>query len=214
MRGGGEVGFIEDGDITLIAGGEHGLVGGCEGGGGIEDEENAVGVAQGVAGAGYADFFDGVGGFADAGGVGELVAHAADFEALGEHVAGGAGDVGDDGAVGGEQGVHQAGLAHVGAAAEHDGRAVADDARAPAVGGTGELVPDAGSALAHVFCGHVLVDFVREVGGGFDFCEETRQLLAHAADGRGHAAAKLTDRRAAGGLRARADETHDRLGLA
>ncbi len=187
-------------DIALVAGGEHGAVGWGERGGGVQNKEDAVGVAQGVAGAAHADLLDGVGGFANAGGIGKLIAHAADFEALGEHVAGGAGDVGHDGAVRGEQRVHEAGFSHVGSSAQHHRRAVAHDARAPCVRRAGKLVSDAQCAGEHVARGHVLVDFVREVGGGLDFRKKPRQLLAHAADGGGHAAAKLPDGRAAGGL--------------
>ena len=69
----------------------------CPGSGGVEHEEDDGGALDGAVGAVDADGLDGFGGVADAGGIDEAEGGAGDVDGVLDGVAGGAGDVGDDG---------------------------------------------------------------------------------------------------------------------
>ncbi|CAM5296675.1 hypothetical protein RLIN73S_06090 [Rhodanobacter lindaniclasticus] len=85
----------------------------------IGDQQRGVGVGEFAVGAAHAFALDFVVGVAQAGGVGQFQRDAVQAQGFAQHVAGGAGDRRDDGAVAAGQRVEQAGLAGVGAA--HDG---------------------------------------------------------------------------------------------
>lgn len=69
----------------------------CPGSGGVEHEKDDGGTFDGAVGAVDADGLDGFGGVADAGGIDEAEGGAGDVDGVLDGVAGGAGDVGDDG---------------------------------------------------------------------------------------------------------------------
>jgi len=94
--------------------------------GGVEHQEDEGGFREGGVGAVDADGLDGVAGFADAGGVDEAEGDAGDVDGVLDGVSGGAGDVGDYGAVLAEQGVEQGALAGVDGSDDGDGDAVLD----------------------------------------------------------------------------------------
>ena len=79
----------------------------------------------------HAERFHRVVGLAQAGGVVEHDGYAVQIEGLFQHVAGSAGDFGDDGAIGAEQRVHEGRLADVGAAHQGHAQAVALHDSAP-----------------------------------------------------------------------------------
>ena len=108
---------------------------GGEGLAGIDDDQGEVGVGHGLPGALDAQGLDQVAALADAGGVVEFDGDAADGSGLRDDVAGGAGDLGDDGAVVLEEAVEQAALADIGTADDGEGEAVADEAAVLKAGG-------------------------------------------------------------------------------
>ncbi|MNQ80513.1 hypothetical protein D3C85_954980 [compost metagenome] len=88
-------------------------------GGAIHHEQHPVGLLNLGPGALDADLLNLVLGVAQAGGVDDVQRHAIQVDVLAQHVAGGAGDLGDDGGLTPGQGVEQARLAGVGTAGDH-----------------------------------------------------------------------------------------------
>lgn len=85
-----------------------GRVGGGETVAHIHQAHDHVGAFDLLPGAGDADLLDLVGGLAQAGGVGDVERDAFDLDGFAQCVAGGAGDVGDDGAIDAGEAVEQA----------------------------------------------------------------------------------------------------------
>ncbi|MNT61730.1 hypothetical protein D3C72_1993920 [compost metagenome] len=89
--------------------------------------QDDIGAFDFLPGAGDADAFHRVFGFAQAGRVDNMQGNAIDVDLLHHFVACRAGDGGNDGDVVARQRVEQAGLAHVGLARQHDVQAFAQD---------------------------------------------------------------------------------------
>ena len=97
---------------------------------GVKDDEDDGGVGKGLTGALDAELLDFFEGVAEAGGVDEFEGDAVEGDALGDEVAGGARDGGDDGAVALDEAVEEGAFAGVGAADDGKGESVVDDAAA------------------------------------------------------------------------------------
>ena len=120
--------------------------------GAVAHGQDQVGLGQGLAAAGHAQLLDGVVAVPQARGVNEAEEVPAQGDFGLDGVAGGAGDVRDDGPLIPRQGVEQGGLACVGAADQNAGDALMEQ-RPPAAGGQERLqrrfLP--GEDLPHLF---------------------------------------------------------------
>ena len=142
-----------------------------------------------------AEPLDLVGRGADAGRVDEAEEDAADHAGLFDRVAGGAGDVGDDGAVVAEQGIEQGALAAVRRADDGDGHAVADGvAQAEGVGKLAAVRAGGIEQRAQPRAVGELDVLLAEVQLQFQQRRELQQLFAQLAQFGGIAAAKLIHR--------------------
>src|SRR5690606_22478169 len=104
-----------------------------------------------------------------AGGVYDVQRYALYVDLLHDFVAGGAGDVGNDGYVLAGQGVEQAGLADVGLPGRYDVQAFAQDHALAGLGDQiGQFGPDAVQAGAGLVFFQEVDFFFRKVQGGFD----------------------------------------------
>ena len=91
---------------------------------GVHHQQHPVGLTDGLERALHADALNLVVGIAQAGGVDHVQRHAIDVDMFAQHIAGGAGDIGDDGRLTPGQGIEQAGLAGVGTAGDDHVHAV------------------------------------------------------------------------------------------
>src|SRR5208337_1649732 len=105
---GGQVALVEDCEARAVSGqADYVEVGGVERARPVEHREQQVGGARRAECALDADALDVVGRLADAGGIVEDQGVGTELNRVFDDVAGGAGDGGDDGAVGAEQKIHQ-----------------------------------------------------------------------------------------------------------
>ena len=136
---------MEDEEVAGVGvGGE--VEGGRRGEAGVDDGEDEVGGGELGVGAGDAGGFDGVaGGGAEAGGVDEAEGEAVEVDDFLDGVAGGAGEVADDGALEAQQLIEEAAFAGVGSADEDGAHAFAEEAALVGGGEEGvELALEAG----------------------------------------------------------------------
>ena len=135
----------------------------------VEQQQDAVGPFDGLPGAANAFPLHHVLALAQTGGVDDVQRQAVDVDLLAQHVAGGAGDVGDDGRLPPGQGIEQARLAGVGLAGEHDVHALAHQLALPGGGHhPREFVEQGVDALAEVFVGQKVDLLLGKVDGRFD----------------------------------------------
>ena len=129
-------------------------------------------------------------------------------------IAGGTGDIGDDGTVAAGQRVEQRALAGVGRADDHRMHAVAQLAPAFGIGDQRvQLLPRFGQAQADLFAAERVEGFVGEVDGGFHVHAQRQQRLADAVDARGEHALQRAPRGACGACIGGRDEIGDGFGL-
>ena len=194
LRVGGEVAFV-DGDEGAAA------LNGCEQRaffvverlGGVEDDEDDGGVGEGLTGALDAELFDFFEGVAEAGGVDEFEGDAVEGDALGDEVAGGAGDGGDDCAIALDEAIEERAFAGVGAPDDGHGKSVMNDA-APSEGGfEGGERRDKRVDAAGDFVLRSDVDIVfAEVDAGFEKGDEFDEGLLDGSDAAAERASHLT----------------------
>ena len=103
----GHVRLVQADDRALVRRAQHRRVARVQRLGGIDHDQHHVRAVRRAPRAIHADALDGIVRVALAGGVGELLQHAADHHALSQHVAGRAGNVRHDGALLVQQRVHQ-----------------------------------------------------------------------------------------------------------
>lgn len=226
---GGEVANVGSPDgvrqIALVEGDDGGFGGGADAGGsrlviaeegtaGVEYENDGVGAFERAGASFDAQGFDEIVRVAQAGGVAEDDGDAVEVEGLLKDVAGGAGDLGDDGAVGAEQRVHERGLADVGTADQGNADAVALHDSA-AGGGESVLKTPVQRVQRGGQEGTVHGwDFVFvEVDFGFHLGQEVEAGGAHLADGIGETSSQLIGGDGESGGRWGGDEVGDGLGL-
>ena len=180
----------------------------------VEHHDQQFGALDRGAGAAHAFLLDHVRRGVQAGGIGEAHQHAVDAQFLFNGVARRARLRRHDGAVAAQEGVQQAGLAHVGTADDGHGHAVAQQAAARERGTEGfQLNRHALQSFAKYRLGDQLQVFFGKVDPRFQVDADLYQILAQRAEVAGQGAVELVDGGAVARLGAGVDEVDDRLGL-
>ena len=126
---------------------------------------------------------------AQTGGVDNVQRHTVDVDMFAQHVAGGAGDIGDDGGFAAGQGVQQARFAGIGTPGDHHGHAIAQQrALASLAQYRGKLCAHRIQLRQHMAIGEEVDFLFREVDGGLDIHAQADQLIGQAV----HAAGELS----------------------
>ena len=182
--------------------------------GGILDPEYCVGLSHRLSRPANALGLDAVRVLAQARGVDELDGQAVDIDALAQYVPGCTGDLGHDRRFLARQAVHEAGLARIGFADDHDLVAVAHHAPD---GRPGQQRPECRLAGCKPFAEFVVcqeVDlFLGEVDGRLDVHADGRELLGKLVDGFGKSAAQRAQRGSRRLLGTAVDQVGDGLRL-
>ena len=150
----------------------------------------------------------------EAGGVDEVDHAAAQQHIPGDHVPGGAGNGGDNGAILAQQGIEQAALAHVGAAAQGHGEAAGDDAGSLFVAGVFNGISQLLDAGQQVAGGFLFADLLRIVDAGGGSGLDGVKLVGGLPDEAAGTALQLVHGGLVGAVTLGGDEGHHRLGLA
>ena len=181
--------------------------------GGIQHDQHHVGALHGLLRPVHADLFDGILGVPLPGGIGKLRHHAADAHALGQHVPGGAGNVGHDGPLLVQKRVHQAGLAHVGPPRQHDGRALPQQPRAAAVAPRADFAYDVSQIPGDLRRGGLFLYFIGKISARLQQRQHARQPVGNPLHKPGYAALQLPHGRPRRRFAVGADQLHHRFGL-
>ena len=212
------VDFVEGDDEVLAAAAREYLPGELldllRGVGGVDEPDDDGGLVEFLEGALDAHALDGVVGLADAGGVDEAEGDALQHDGVFDDVAGGAVDVGDEGAVFLDEAVEQGRFAGVGLADDGGGDAVFDGvAEAERVGeALDDALDFAGQVGEFLAVGKLYLLFA-EVEFEFDERYEGEQLLAQAGELAAESATHLLDGQAVRGGRGGGDEVGHGFGL-
>lgn len=201
----GEVAFVEEEYQFLVAGVDiHEDIVDAAGevflrAGDVKHGKDDGGFADLFEGALDADFLDGFGSLADAGGVDETEEDAVDGHGFLDGVAGGAVDIGNDGAVFAEKGVQEGALAGVGGADDDDGNTVFDDIAEAEGFHEGGNMPDGGLQEGVKFVSVGKCDiFFAEVKLQFHKGNNMKHLRTHLGQFAGESAFELVDCNAVG----------------
>lgn len=204
---GGVVDFVDfvegDDEVLAAAAGEYlpgELLDLLRGVGGVDEPDDDGGLVEFLEGTLDAHALDGVVGLADAGGVDEAEGDALQHDGVFDDVAGGAMDVGDEGAVFLDEAVEQGRFAGVGLADDGGGDAVFDGvAEAERVGeALDDALDFAGQVGEFLAVGKLYLLFA-EVEFEFDERYEGEQLLAQAGELAAESATHLLDGQAVRG---------------
>ena len=179
----------------------------------VHDQQANVRAGQRLLRALHADALHRVARLAQTRRVRQAHADALDLYALGQRVARSARHVGDDGALLLKQRVHQAALAGVRPAAEHDAQALVLNPSGAGVAAGAKPPDNLSAAPVYFLRGGRLLHLVREVDRRGDFRHQVRDLPPGMAHERRHAALHLADGAAHGALAPGADHPHDGLRL-
>ncbi len=167
-----------------------------------------------LAGARDAFDLDRIGRVAQTGGVDQRHRNAVEIDALGQRVAGGAGNLGHDRPRGAEQGVEQTGFSGVRPADNHDHPAFADDAAgARLTEQSSEARGNRVEFAAGLVAGEEVKTFLGEIERRFEPRRQIEQRGIRRGDLAGQRALQLIHRRLRLNQRHRIDEITDRFGL-
>ena len=181
---------------------------------GVEDVEDEFGLGDALMTAANAFGLDGIGGLAEAGGVNENDGDAADVGGFLDGVTCGAGGGGDNGAVGTEQLVQEAGFSGIGASDNDCTNAMAENATFVGSGeqlvNGGEDILEAGEELGEGVGGDV---FVGEIDVGLYVGEGLHEVVAQLGDALAETAGELLVGSGEGEVSASVDEITDGFSL-
>lgn len=181
---------------------------------GVCHREDEGGAGEHLAGAQDAGVLEEVLGRADACGIDEADGDAAEIDDFLEGVAGGAGEMADDGALVTEEAIEQAGFAGIGRAADDGAQALAEDvALISGAQEPGDLRAGGIDAREELRARRGVDVLVGEIDVGLDVGEDAEEALAQGDDVAAEAAFELLGGGAEGEICLSADEVHDRLGL-
>ena len=180
----------------------------------VADQHGKVGALEFGACAAHAFHLDRVGRFAQAGGVDQGQGDAIEMDRFAQHVACGAGDLGDDRALAGGQTVEQAGLAGIRSADDDHVQAVEQAHAAPARGeDVIELVAQALEIAEHGRVGQKVDFLFGEIDGRLDPDAQAYDALGEGVHLSRKVAFETAHGGARGGFGAARDQVGDRFGL-
>src|SRR5664279_3245838 len=174
-----EIDFVLDEDRTAFGGdGDELLVQLVDGSVGIDDDQHEVGVGHGFARFLDANAFSFIQRLANAGGIDEMHGNAAERDGLGDEVASGSGNRGDDGAIALDESIEEAGFPDVGTSDDGEGQALMYDlAKGEAFLEFAERFADFGDASECLLGRHHGDIVVGEIDSGFEHGDQIYELL-------------------------------------
>ncbi len=180
----------------------------------IHHEEHPVGLFDLGPGTLNADLLHLVLGVAQAGGVDDVQRHAIQVDMLAQHIAGGTGDLGDDGGLAPGQGIEQARLASVGTTGDHHLHPFPQQGALPGFAANLVQRPHDGVKIPRYLAVGEKIDlFIREVDGRFHIDAQADQALHQLLDFVGELPLQGVHGTAGGLLAGGFDEVGDGFGL-